>query len=125
MTQQRRSPVNHPPQDDIGPGLPSQRDHRGEGPAKPGLGSDDQRDLVTPSGVNQRDHGSADDSAAGDGELSFEDDEVMSGRGNGARTGGTWSAEGGDSGKLGPPREILSDRNGPGDPDHGPGRKRS
>ena len=95
MTQRQRSPENHPLQDDIGPGLRRQRDRRGEGPAKPGLGSDDQLDLVAPSGVNQRDHGSAEDSAAGGGELSFDDDEVM------------------------------ADRNGPSDPDRGPGGKRS
>lgn len=88
MTQQRRSPENHPLQDEI----------------RPGAQADGEMDS---------------------GQLSFEDDEVMSGRGNGARTGGTWNAEGGDSGKLGPPREILSDRNGPSDPDRGPGGKRS
>lgn len=31
------------------------------------------------------------------------------------RTGGTWQAQGADSGKIAPPREILSDRNGPSD----------
>ena len=53
--------------------------------------------------------------------LDFDDDEVMSGRGNNQRTGGTWAAEGADSGKLAPPREILSDRNGPSDIDSGGG----
>ena len=61
-----------------------------------------------------------------DGSLDFDDDEVMSGGGNHARTGGTWAAQGADSGKLAPPREILSDRNGPSDPDNsqGDGTKR-
>ncbi|MBI2768042.1 MAG: hypothetical protein HYX47_00325 [Burkholderiales bacterium] len=54
-------------------------------------------------------------------ELNFDDDEIYSGRGNNARTGGTWEADGGDSGELGTPREILSDRNGPSDPGGGPG----
>lgn len=57
-----------------------------------------------------------DEPAAG-GTLNFDDDEIYSGRGNTARMGGTANAKGGDSGKLGPPAEILSDRNGPSDPD--------
>jgi hypothetical protein len=61
----------------------------------------------------------------GDGSdmLNFDDDELGSDRGNTERTGGTWAAQGADSGKLAPPREILSDRNGPSDSDHG-GKKR-
>ncbi|MET0311931.1 MAG: hypothetical protein ABW051_07755 [Burkholderiaceae bacterium] len=51
------------------------------------------------------------------GTLNFDDDEIYSGRGNNARTGGTANAKGGDSAKLGPPAEILSNRNGPSDPD--------
>ena len=49
--------------------------------------------------------------------LNFDDDEIYSGRGNNARTGGTTHAPGGDSGKLGPPAEQLSGSNTPSDPD--------
>lgn len=48
--------------------------------------------------------------------LNFDDDEIYSGRGNNARTGGTTHANGGDSGRLGPPAEQFSDRNQPSDP---------
>jgi len=88
---------------------------------KLGVNSDQQPDLVAPSGVNERDHGSADDKPMGGGALNFEDDEIYSGRGNNARTGGTWQAQGGDSGKLGQPAEILSNRNGPSDRGGKPG----
>ena len=53
--------------------------------------------------------------------LDFDDDEIYSGRGNSTRTGGTADAPGGDSGRLGPPSEQFSDRNGPSDPDQGRG----
>jgi hypothetical protein len=36
-------------------------------------------------------------------------------RGNTQREGGTWQAEGADSGALKPPAEVLSDHNGPSD----------
>ena len=49
--------------------------------------------------------------------LNFDDDEIYSGRGNNARTGGTTHAAGGDSGRLGPPAEQLSGTNTPSDPD--------
>ena len=49
--------------------------------------------------------------------LDFDDDEIYSGRGSSVRTGGTADAPGGDSGRLGPPSEQLSSRNGPSDPD--------
>jgi hypothetical protein len=48
--------------------------------------------------------------------LNFDDDEIYSGRGNNARTGGTTHAAGGDSGRLGPPSEQLSGSNTPSDP---------
>lgn len=51
--------------------------------------------------------------------INFDDDGVISDRDNHARTGGSWAAQGGDSGKLAPPREIVSGRNGPGDTDNG------
>ena len=49
--------------------------------------------------------------------LNFDDDEIYSGRGNNVRTGGTTHAQGGDSGRLGPPAEQLSGSNTPSDPD--------
>lgn len=49
--------------------------------------------------------------------LNFDDDEIYSGRGKAVRTGGTANAPGGDSGRLGPPGEQLSNTNGPSDPD--------
>lgn len=51
-----------------------------------------------------------------DGPLNFDDGTDMGHpRGNTQREGGTWQAEGADSGALKPPAEILSDRNGPSD----------
>ena len=50
------------------------------------------------------------------GELKFEDDELQSDRGSSERTGGTWQAQGVDSGTLAPPAVILSDRSGSIDP---------
>ena len=38
--------------------------------------SDDQPDLVSPSGVNERDHGAADDKAMAGGSVNFDDDMV-------------------------------------------------
>ena len=51
----------------------SGQDYRGDGPAKIGINSDDQPDLVSPSGVNERDHGAADDKPMGGGALNFDD----------------------------------------------------
>lgn len=51
-----------------------------------------------------------------DGPLNFDDGTDMGHpRGNTAREGGTWQAEGGDSGDIKPPAEVLSDTNGPSD----------
>lgn len=87
------------------------------GAGKTGLTSDDQPDLVEPGAANLGDHGAADDKPMAGGALNFDDDEIYSGRGNQARTGGSWDAQGADSGKLGAPSAGLSDRNGPSDPD--------
>ena len=59
------------------------------------------------------------ESGGGDGTppLNFDDEEIYSGRGKALRAGGTANAQGGDSGRLGPPSEQLSDRNGPSVPD--------
>jgi hypothetical protein len=92
-------------------------EYKGEGPGKIGLTSDKQPDLVSPSGVNERDHGAADDKPMGGGSINLDDESMERPRGNNARTGGTWEAQGGDSAPLGPPGEIMSDRNGPSDPD--------
>ncbi|WCM93079.1 serine/threonine protein kinase [Acidovorax sp. NCPPB 2350] len=57
------------------------------------------------------------------GPLNFDDGTDMGHpRGKTGRTGGTWAVEGGDSGDLDPPAEVLSDRNGPSDPDARRGR---
>jgi hypothetical protein len=93
------------------------QDYRGDGPGKMGLASSQQPDLVSPSGVNERDHGSADDKPMGGGTVNLDDDPMDRPRGNNAGTGGTWDAQGGDSGRLGPPGAGLSGTNGPSDPD--------
>jgi hypothetical protein len=91
---------------------------QGDGPGKVGLTSDKQPDLVAPSGVNERDHGAADDKPMGGGSVNLDDDDELRPRGNTTRTGGTWQAQGGDSGEVGKaPGPGLSDRNGPSDPD--------
>ena len=107
--------ANHKDRAAPGDEATNDRNYRGDGPGKIGLNSDDQPDLVAPSGVNQRDHGSTGEAPMAGDMLNFDDDEVMSGRGNHQRTGGTWDAHGADSGKLAPPRAIMSDRNGPSD----------
>lgn len=89
-----------------------------DGPGKVGLTSDQQPDLVSPSGVNQGDHGVAGDKPMGGGSVNLDDDDELHPRGNNTRTGGTWDAQGGDSGEVGrAPGPGLSDRNGPSDPD--------
>jgi hypothetical protein len=92
------------------------RNYPGDGPGKIGLTSDRQPDLVAPSGVNERDHGAADDKPMGGGSINLDDDDMAHPRGKVTGQGGTWAAQGGDSGELGPPAEIMSDRNGPSDP---------
>src|SRR4051812_7356893 len=88
--------------------------YQGDGPGKVGLTSDKQPDLVAPSGVNERDHGAADDKPMGGGSVNLDDFSEERPRGNTARTGGTWDAQGGDSGEVGKaPGAGLSSRNGP------------
>jgi hypothetical protein len=94
------------------------KDYRGDGPGKVGLTSDKQPDLVAPSGVNEGDHGAADDKPMGGGSVNLDDDDMEHPRGKETAQDGTWAAKGGDSAPLGPPREIMSDRNGPSDPDN-------
>ena len=91
---------------------------QGDGPGKVGLTSDRQPDLVAPSGVNERDHGSADDKPMGGGSVNLDDFDEAHPRGNTTRTGGTWEAQGGDAGEVGKaPGAGLSGSNGPSDPD--------
>jgi hypothetical protein len=94
---------------------PSRQDYRGDGPAKVGITSDDQPDLVAPSGVNERDHGAADDKPMAGGSVNLDDDDMAHPRGKVTSAGGTWQAEGGDSAPLGPPGAGLSNKNGPSD----------
>jgi hypothetical protein len=47
--------------------------------------------------------------------VNLDDDDMVHPRGKVTSAGGTWQAQGGDSAPLGPPGEILSDRNGPSD----------
>ncbi len=93
------------------------KNYAGEGPGKVGLTSDQQPDLVAPSGVNERDHGAADDKPMGGGSVNLDDDDMVHPRGKVTSAGGTRDAKGGDSAPLGPPGAGLSDRNGPSDPD--------
>ncbi|MDP3619930.1 MAG: serine/threonine protein kinase [Ramlibacter sp.] len=94
---------------------PQDRASDKEGSRKIGLLSADQPDLVAPSGANEGDHGAADDKPMAGGAINLDDDELTHPRGNTSASGGTWQAQGGDSGKIGAPAEILSDRNGPSD----------
>lgn len=94
------------------------KSHEGDGPGKIGLLSDQQPDLVAPSGVNQRDHGVADDKPMGGGSVNLDDDDLTHPRGKTTAAGGTRDAKGGDSAPLGPPGAGLSDSNGPSDPDN-------
>lgn len=103
----------------MGTDSPERQDYRGDGPAKVGVTSDDQPDLVAPSGVNERDHGAAEDRPAAGGELQFDDgtDEIHP-RGKVTGAGRTWDEKNpSDAGKLGAPGVGMSDHNGPSDPD--------
>jgi hypothetical protein len=87
-------------------------------PGKIGVTSDDQPDLVAPSGVNEGDHGAADDKPMGGGALNFDDDDMAHPRGKVTGTGRTWDDKHpSDAGELGAPGAGMSDRNGPSDPD--------
>lgn len=97
----------------------SAKENRGDGPGRMGLTSDEQPDLVAPSGVNERDHGAADDKPMGGGALNFDDGDMARPYGRTGRAGGTWNDERpSDAGELAPPNAGLSDRNGPSDPDN-------
>ena len=98
---------------------PSSKDGRGDDPARIGLFSDDQPDLVAPSGVNERDHGAADDAPSAGGSLDFDDGtDMVHPRGKVTSAGRTWNEKNpSDAGDLGAPGPGMSDRIGPSDPD--------
>lgn len=101
------------------------RGYPGDGPAKVGLTSDRQPGLVAPSGVNERDHGAADDKPMGGGSVNL-DDGTTEDRPRGPATGhqgGTWQS-GSDSAPLGAPGAGMSDRNGPSDTDNQDGNRK-
>jgi len=114
------TPVDHP--DAAHAGDPAANDYGGDGPGKIGLTSDKQPDLVAPSGVNERDHGAADDKPMAGGSVNLDDDDMLHPRGKVTSRGGTSNAQGGDSAPLGPPDAGLSDRNGPSDRGKKPGQ---
>ncbi len=116
MANQEQSKGGMPRKDSNRPGSDADN-NKGDGPGKIGLLSDNQPDLVSPSGVNERDHGAADDKPMGGGSVNLDDDDMAHPRGQTPPAGGTRDAKGGDSAPLGPPGAGLSDRNGPSDPD--------
>jgi hypothetical protein len=118
MINQKKSKDGVPRKEAGRPSPAAEKNDQGDGPGKVGLTSDEQPDLVSPSGVNQRDHGAADDKPMAGGTVNLDDDDITHPRGKTTRAGGTWKAEGGDSAPLGPPGAGLSDRNGPSDPDN-------
>jgi hypothetical protein len=88
-------------------------------PGKLGVTSDRQPDLVAPSGVNERDHGAADDQP-NPAELDLEEKgtDALHPRGKVTEANRTRNEEKpSDAGELGAPSAGLSDRNGPSDPD--------
>jgi len=94
---------------------------------KIGLTSDAQPDLVSPSGVNQRDHGVADDKPMAGGSVDFDDGtDMVHPRGKVTSAGRTQSEKKpSDAGDLGAPSAGMSDRIGPSDPDAKRDRDRS
>jgi len=115
---QQQSKDGVPRKDAKRPSPDGEQEDRSDGPGKVGLTSDQQPGLVSPSGVNERDHGAADDKPMGGGSVNFDDDDLAHPRGKTTAAGGTWEAQGADSAPLGSPGAGLSDRNGPSDPDN-------
>lgn len=119
MPNQEESPDGRPRKETDRPSP----DVHGEADGQVGVTSDRQRDLVAPSGVNERDRGSADDPAAAGGTVNLDDDTLEHPRGNTSRSQGTWAAQGGDSGRIDKaPGAGQSDRIGPSDPANRSGR---
>ena len=102
-----------------GSGSPSSQDERGASRGKIGMHSDQQPDLVAPSGVNERGRGAGGDQPMGGGALDFDDGTDMAHpRGKVTGAGRTWNEKNpSDAGELGAAGAGLSDRNGPSDPD--------
>ncbi|HVZ45893.1 MAG TPA: hypothetical protein VHA82_18950 [Ramlibacter sp.] len=119
MPNQEESATGKPTQERDRPLPDTRQDDRGDGPARPGLTSDAQPDLVAPSGVNQRDHGAAEDRPDAGGTLDFDDGgDMVHPRGKVTRAGRTWDEKNpSDAGDLGAPNVGMSDRIGPSDPD--------
>jgi hypothetical protein len=103
---------------------PESQDYRGDGPAKIGITSDSQPDLVEPGGVNARNHQERGDAPVAGGTLDFDDGtDMVHPRGKVTGAGRTWNDKNpSDSGELGAPSAGMSDRNGPSDPDAKRGR---
>jgi hypothetical protein len=114
-----RKDKDRPTPDAQGSEPAASQDYRGDGPAKVGVTSDDQPDLVAPSGVNERDHGAADDKPMAGGPLDFDDGtDMVHPRGKVTQAGRTANEKNpSDAGQLGAPNAGLSDRNGPSDPE--------
>lgn len=110
------------PSPDVGKGgkdSPSSQDLRGDGPGKVGLTSDNQPDLVEPSGVNSRNPQEDGDAPVAGETLNFDDGtDMVHPRGKVTGAGRTWNEKNpSDAGDLGAPNAGMSDRNGPSDPD--------
>jgi hypothetical protein len=100
-------------------GQPASQDYRGDGPARHGLTSSEQPDLVEPSGVNARNHQERGDVPVAGDTLDFDDGtDMVHPRGKVTGAGRTWNEKNpSDAGDLGAPGAGMSDRNGPSDPD--------
>ena len=100
------------------------QDYRGDGPGKIGLTSDEQPDLVAPSGVNDRDTSRSGSAPVAGESLDFDDGtDMVHPRGKVTGAGRTANEKNpSDAGDLGAPNAGLSDRNGPSDPDAKRGR---
>ena len=118
MPNQEESRTGKPTKDADRPS-PDVESYKGDGPGKVGLTSDEQPDLVSPSGVNQGDHGIAGDKPMAGGSLDFDDGgDMVHPRGKVTGAGRTWDEKNpSDAGDLGSPNVGMSDRNGPSDPD--------
>ena len=97
----------------------SAQDYRGDGPGKVGLTSDNQPDLVEPSGINSRNPQESGDAPVAGETLSFDDGtDMVHPRGKVTGAGRTWDEKNpSDAGNLGAHSAGMSDRNGPSDPD--------
>jgi len=118
MVNQEESKDGVPRKDSSRPSADVDKDYKGEGPGKVGLTSDEQPDLVSPSGVNQRDHGVAEDKPMAGGSVNLDDEDLTHPRGKTTGAGGTREAKGGDSAPLGPPGAGQSDHIGPSSPEN-------